>query len=95
MTLDSGALSWTGSAQRGEIKTLEFSASFTKSANQRLAARAVMQSSSKTRFSARAEYTVNAVAKIGNKLSNNIDGAPNSARTLPRGNGSVVEYALP
>jgi len=92
MQLNSGALTWTGSVQRGESKTLEFNASFSKTVNQTLAVRAVLQSSGKTRFSARAEYTVN---KSLAKLSNQISTSAKQARTRARGNGRVVEYALP
>ncbi|MFV2055400.1 MAG: hypothetical protein ACC707_02990 [Thiohalomonadales bacterium] len=92
MVLNSGALTWTGSVQRGESKTLEFNASFSKTVNQILSVRAVLQSSSKTRFSARAETTIN---KTLAKLSNQISTSAKQTRTRARGNGRVVEYALP
>lgn len=90
MTLNSGSLSWSGSIDRDQPKSITFNASFADRPNQTVIAKALVQGRNNARFAARDQYTVNPSAP--NPAAQNA--AAGRSRTVKRGTGSVVEYPL-
>ena len=94
MQLTGGALSWRGPLQRGQSKTLQFSAAFKQRANQQILVNAVIQNQSGPRFSARASYVVGAPSGDVKAFTATPSGDKPQGVQVPRGNHTVIEYPV-
>ena len=92
MILKSGALNWNGRLAKGDVKLLKFTAGFSTALDQNIEVIALLKNSNNANFAARAEYIVNEAPEI---LSNTLNAVSQNIKTVPRGNGTVIEYALP